>query len=151
MAKQTKKRNGTAEAIQQATPRTWVFSLVWATVIVGVSIIASATINPLFGRYVHWDWMAAVAPVSFILLTLAKHTRIWFAVAMQNVFWLWGHRAEIAKLAGPECLGMPGAIGLFLLLGILGDVIALRTRNVLGLAIGHILLNLAMILYIRGL
>ena len=55
--------------------RSWTFSLIWAAVVVGVSIILSATINPLFGRYVHWDWMAGVAPVGFILLTLAFRRR----------------------------------------------------------------------------
>jgi hypothetical protein len=48
-----------------------VFSLSWATAIVGVSIIASATINPLFGRYVHWDWMAGIAPAGFIAMAMA--------------------------------------------------------------------------------
>ena len=55
--------------------RSWTFSLIWAAVVVGVSIILSATINPLFGRYVHWDWMAGVAPAGFILLTLAFRRR----------------------------------------------------------------------------
>ncbi len=57
------------------TPRSWTSSLVWAVAIVGVSIIASATINPLFGRYVHWDWMAGVAPVSFVILAIAFRRR----------------------------------------------------------------------------
>jgi hypothetical protein len=43
--------------------------------IVGLAIVASATINPLFGRYVHWDWMAGVAPTGFILVTLAFRRR----------------------------------------------------------------------------
>lgn len=55
--------------------RSWTFSLFWAAVVVGVSIVLSATINPLFGRYVHWDWMAGVAPAGFILLTLAFRKR----------------------------------------------------------------------------
>lgn len=58
-----------------ATPRTWPVSLIWATGIIGVSIILSATINPILGRYVHWDWMAGVAPVSFVLLLLAFRRR----------------------------------------------------------------------------
>ena len=59
----------------EAAPRGWPVSLLWATVIVGGSIALSATINPLFGRYVHWDWMAGVAPVSFVLLLLAFRRR----------------------------------------------------------------------------
>ncbi len=55
--------------------RTWTFSLLWAALIVGVAIVASATINPLFGRFVHWDWMAGVAPVGFVALALAFRRR----------------------------------------------------------------------------
>ena len=55
--------------------RTWVFSLFWAALVVGVAIVASATINPLFGRFVHWDWMAGVAPVGFVALALAFRRR----------------------------------------------------------------------------
>ena len=56
-------------------PRSWMISLLWAAVIVGVSIIASATVNPLFGRYVHWDWMAVLAPILFLVLTMALRNR----------------------------------------------------------------------------
>jgi hypothetical protein len=91
-----------------------------------------------------------LATRGFILLGVAEYTPVWFAVLMQNVFWLWGHKAEILKLSGPQCLGLPGAIALFVALGVLGDVVALRSRNVVGLAIGHILLNLAMIAWIRA-
>ncbi len=55
--------------------RSWAFSLFWAAVVVGAAIVASATINPLFGRFVHWDWMAGVAPVGFISLALAFRKR----------------------------------------------------------------------------
>ena len=71
MARQTKKPGKTPQGRRRAVPRSWVLSLVWATAIVGVSIIVSATINPLFGRSVHWDWMAGVAPVGFVALTMA--------------------------------------------------------------------------------
>ncbi len=70
MAKQAGKSSA------QLVPRGWVISLMWATAIVGISILASATINPLFGRYVHWDWMAGIAPVSFALI-LAAFRRRW--------------------------------------------------------------------------
>ena len=71
MARQTKKQDKAPRSRRQATPRSWVLSLFWATAIVGLSIIASATINPLFERSVHWDWMAGVAPVGFVALTMA--------------------------------------------------------------------------------
>jgi hypothetical protein len=68
MAKQVNKTETLA-------PRGWAVSLLWAVGIVGVSIALSATINPLFGRYVHWDWMAGVAPVSFALIVAAFRRR----------------------------------------------------------------------------
>ncbi len=55
--------------------RTWTLSLFWAALVVGVAIVASATINPLFGRFVHWDWMAGVAPVGFVTMALAFRRR----------------------------------------------------------------------------
>ena len=88
-----------------------------------------------------------IATRGFILLTLAKHGPLWFAILMQNVFWLFGHTHEIQVLT--SALGQVGAIGLFVLLGLLGDTIALRTRNVVGLGLAHILLNVAMITLIR--
>ena len=59
----------------QIVPRSWVFSLILAAVVVGASILASATINPLFGRYVHWDWMVGIAPAGFALLTIGFRRR----------------------------------------------------------------------------
>jgi hypothetical protein len=35
--------------------------------------------------------------------------------------------------------------------GLIGDIVALRTRNVVGLALAHVLLNLAMVVFIRSL
>ena len=75
MEKQTRKRRSSSRSNHAATPRGWAYSLLWAAAIVGLSIVASATINPLFGRYVHWDWMAGVAPVGFVLVTLAFRRR----------------------------------------------------------------------------
>lgn len=85
----------------------------------------------------------------FILLTLARHSHVAFAIFMQNLVWFVGHIHEINLLV--DCLGAPGAIGLTLALGIVGDVIVLRTRNVLGLAIAHILLNVVLGIYLRHL
>ena len=88
-----------------------------------------------------------VATRGFILLSLVETTNVAFAVLMQNVFWLLGHTHEIKVLT--SVFGTAGAVGLFVLIGVLGDSIVLRTRNVVGLAIGHILLNIAMISYLR--
>jgi hypothetical protein len=46
--------------------RSWTVSIPVAAVLVGVGVFLSAVINPLFGRYVPWDWMAVLAPVLFI-------------------------------------------------------------------------------------
>ncbi|MFN8178793.1 MAG: hypothetical protein U0167_12765 [bacterium] len=88
-----------------------------------------------------------VATRGFILLTLMEVTNIPFAVAMQNIFWMFGHAHEIRMIAG--AFGMPGAIALNIFLGLVGDSIVLRTRNVVGIGIAHALLNVAMIIYMR--
>ncbi len=75
MAKRSEKQATSSRNTRQIRYRSWRVSLFWAAVIVGVAIIASATINPLFDRFVHWDWMAGVAPVGFAALTLALRRR----------------------------------------------------------------------------
>ena len=55
--------------------RGWLVSLAWAGALVGGVIVLSAVVNPLFGRYVHWDWMAVLAPTLFVVLTLAFRWR----------------------------------------------------------------------------
>ena len=55
--------------------RSWLVSLVWACVLVGGSVILSAVINPLFGRYVHWYWMAGLAPALFIAIAAGLRWR----------------------------------------------------------------------------
>ncbi len=83
----------------------------------------------------------------FILLSLARHTHVVFAIFIQNLTWFLGHVYEINLLT--NCLGAPAAIGLTLTLGIVGDIVALKTRNIVGLAIAHILLNAVLSIYIR--
>jgi len=56
-------------------PRGWALSVIVAIAVVGISIALSASINPLFGRYVHWDWMAVLAPTVFVLFTLGLRRR----------------------------------------------------------------------------
>jgi hypothetical protein len=55
--------------------RSWIVSIPVAAVLVGVGVFLSAVINPLFGRYVHWDWMAVLAPVLFIAAVAAVRRR----------------------------------------------------------------------------
>lgn len=96
--------------------------------------------------------IAAITDITtrgFLLLTLSRYGPVWFAVIIQNLTWYLGHIHEINLLTG--CLGYTIALGLTLSLGILGDVIALKTRNVTGLAIAHILLNVVLMIYIRQL
>ena len=57
--------------------RRWVVAVPVAALLVGVGVFLSAVINPLFGRYVHWDWMAVLAPVLFIVAVAAVRRR-WF-------------------------------------------------------------------------
>lgn len=83
----------------------------------------------------------------FVLLVLARHTPLVFAIAMQNLIWFAGHGQEIKQLA--DCLGVASAAVLTLTLGILGDIIVLRTGNVLGLAIAHVMLNIILAVYLR--
>ena len=75
MPKQERGKAKAAVVAPTTESRSWPFSLFWAAVVVAVAIVASATINPLFGRFVHWDWMAVVAPVGFISLALAFRRR----------------------------------------------------------------------------
>jgi hypothetical protein len=57
------------------TPRSWRVSALWAAIFVGAGILLSATVNPLFGRSVHWDWMAGLAPTLFTVATVALRRR----------------------------------------------------------------------------
>ena len=89
-----------------------------------------------------------IATRGFILLTLLRFTNLPIAVFLQNAAWYAGHVGEIDMLT--NCLGLWSAIGLTLTLGILGDVIAIKTRNIVGLSIAHILLNVVLTIYIRS-
>jgi len=83
----------------------------------------------------------------FVLFTVARYVNIPIAVILQNLTWYLGHIHEIDLLS--NCLGYWYAVALTLTLGILGDVIALKTRNIIGLAMAHVLLNITLTVYIR--
>jgi len=50
-------------------------TLAAAGTLVGAAIILSAVVNPMFGRYIHWGWMAVLAPTLFVLFSLSLRNR----------------------------------------------------------------------------
>lgn len=64
-----------AKAAKVPVKRSWVVALAWAGALVGGAVILSAVVNPLFGRFVHWDWMAVLAPTLFVALSLSLRRR----------------------------------------------------------------------------
>jgi len=75
----------------------------------------------------------------FVLLQAADKWGERPAILLQNSLWLILHLYELELLA--PSMGWVGAITLALFLGLIGDLIALRTRSVVGLMAGHALLN----------
>jgi hypothetical protein len=55
--------------------RSWLVSLGVTAAVVGFSIGVSAVVNPLFGRYVHWDWMVGLAPTLYVISVIALRRR----------------------------------------------------------------------------
>jgi len=141
--------------------------------VLGIGIYSIALIvfllslgNPTFDRNFSWgadytivEWLLALALVSwmafvtdlwtrgFVLMLLAKYQSPWFGVFAQNLTWLIVHLYEVALL-GPV-VGIVGALALTISLGLLGDIVALKTKNIIGLGIGHIFLNIAFFSYVR--
>ena len=60
---------------QVRAQRGWKLSLVVAAAVVAVSIVVSATVNPLLGRTIHWDWTATAAAIVFVGLAVALRRR----------------------------------------------------------------------------
>lgn len=75
----------------------------------------------------------------FVLLQAADKWGERPAIILQNSLWLILHLYELELLA--PSMSWFGAIALALFLGLIGDLIALRTRSVVGLMAGHALLN----------
>ena len=70
-----KKARSAAGGGQTLEKRSWAWSVAASVVVVGVGIAISATVNPLFDRAVHWDWMAVLAPALLVGLTVALRNR----------------------------------------------------------------------------
>ncbi len=64
-----------AKTAESELPRSWPFSVGLSVGVIAVGVVLSATINPLFDRAVHWDWMAVLVPVLLVVLTLALRRR----------------------------------------------------------------------------
>jgi hypothetical protein len=143
------------------------------SIIFGLGIYSIALIaflvslgNPEFDQYFRWgmkysitEWLFTLALVSwmafvtdlwtrgFVLMLLSKYQSPWFGIFAQNITWLIVHIYEIVLL-GPS-MSILGALALTITLGVLGDVVALKTKNIIGLGIGHIYLNVAFFGYVR--
>jgi hypothetical protein len=150
------------------TRKKFVQSLILGIAVYSIALVAFLLLlgNPEFDKHFRWgmdyplsEWLLTLALVSwmafvtdlwtrgFVLMQLAKHQSPAFGILAQNITWLGVHIYEILLL-GPS-MGILGALGLTLVLGVLGDVVALKTKNIIGLGIGHIFLNLAFLGYIR--
>ena len=66
------------------------------------------------------------------------------AIALQNALWLLLHLYELELLA--PSMGWAGALLLAVFLGIVGDLLALKERSVVGLMAGHAILNIGWVL-----
>ncbi len=81
----------------------------------------------------------------FILQFLAEHRDKTVAIVTQNAIWFIIHWYEILLLQ--DYIGISGAIILTLFLGIGGDLLTLRSKEITGLMLGHFILNLMIITY----
>lgn len=133
-------------------------------IIMGISLYTIASIifvkNDIFfsgWRDLSWSYiwinfalvsmMAAITDFwtrGFILFELSRKTNDMTAIFWQNITWFVIHIYEIELLI--PYIGLFNAIALTLVLGIGGDVIALRTKSIFGLMLGHISLNLMILL-----
>ena len=84
----------------------------------------------------------------FVLLHLSKRYNEFVGILGQNVCWFILHFYEIELLA--PYIGWGGAILMTLFLGITGDLVALKTKNLYGLMMGHLLLNVMVAMTSRG-
>ena len=122
--------------------------------------------NPEFDRQFRWgaeysmtNWLLIMALVSwmafvtdlwtrgFVLMLLTKYESPLFGILIQNITWLAIHLYEVALLT--PAMGFTGALALTVTLGLLGDIAVLKTKNIIGLGVGHIFLNIAFFGYIR--
>ena len=75
MRKQGKNPNSARGQRERPAKRSWPVAVSMSVVIVGLGIVISTTVNALLGRAVHWDWMAGLAPMLLVVLTLVLRNR----------------------------------------------------------------------------
>lgn len=80
----------------------------------------------------------------FVLLQAAERWGEPKAIALQNALWLLLHLYELELLA--PSMSWAGALLLAVFLGIVGDLLALKERSVVGLMAGHAILNIGWVL-----
>lgn len=80
----------------------------------------------------------------FILFELSRKFGDKLAIIAQNITWFTIHIYEVELLA--PYIGIPLGVALTLFLGFGGDLVALKTKSIVGLMLGHILLNLMVLL-----
>lgn len=59
----------------RVSERRWGEAVLWAAVIVALATAASALINPLIGRTVHWNIVAVLMPALFVLFAVLLKKR----------------------------------------------------------------------------
>jgi hypothetical protein len=57
-------------SLKRVDKRAWSRSVLLAAVIVAIATVASAIINPMLDRVVHWNIVAVLMPTSFVLFTV---------------------------------------------------------------------------------
>ena len=55
--------------------RSWLAAIAISVPVLAAVIAVSATVNPLIGRAVHWDWVAVGAPVLLVVMAVALRRR----------------------------------------------------------------------------
>ncbi len=94
--------------------------------------------------------MAATTDIwtrGFVLMTTTGFRGKLAGISLQNLVWFVIHIYEIELLM--NAFGLLEAVLLTIVLGVVGDMIALKYKNTIGLGIGHIYLNAVFIIYVR--
>ena len=81
----------------------------------------------------------------FVFLGLINTRSVKIAFLVQNILWFIFHYYEIILLE--PYIGWTNAFILTLFLGLVGDIIAFKTKSVIGLMLGHSLFNLTFVLF----